>query len=52
MPMDCQVFQGMESEEILDAIPRFKLPFNISLELNGATPVLFPEKQNGEEVSS
>lgn len=46
---DCQVFQGMETEGILDAIPRFNLPFNISLELNSVTPILCLEKQNGEE---
>jgi hypothetical protein len=49
---DCQVFQGMESEGVFDVIPRFDLPFNISLELNSVTPVLYPEKQNGKEVSS
>lgn len=46
---DCQVFQGMESEGVFDVVPRFNLPFNISLELNRVTPVLYPEKQNGEE---
>jgi hypothetical protein len=43
------VFQGMETEGILEAIPRFNLPFNISLELNSVTPVLCLEKQNAEE---
>ena len=49
---DCQVFQGMEAEGVLDAMPKFSLPCNISLELNSAAPVLFPETQNGKEVRS
>jgi hypothetical protein len=49
---DCQVFQGMESEGVFDVTPRFNLPFKISLELNSVTPVLYPETQNGKEVSS
>lgn len=47
---DCQVFHGMESEGVLNAIPKFHLPFNISLELNSVTPMLYQEKQSGAEV--
>jgi len=36
---DCQVFQGMKSEGILAATPKFHLPFNISLELFGVTQI-------------
>jgi hypothetical protein len=47
---DCQVFHGMESEGVLNAIPKFHLPFNISLELNSVTPMLCQEKQSEAEV--
>ncbi len=36
---DCQVFHGMESEGVLNAIPKFKLPCNISLEKFSVTPI-------------
>jgi hypothetical protein len=36
---DCQVFHGMECEGVLDAIPRFHLPGNISLEMVRVTPL-------------
>jgi hypothetical protein len=35
----CQVFQGMKSEGILAATPKFHLPFSISLELFGVTQI-------------
>lgn len=40
---DCQVFNGMESEGLLNVIPRFNWPFNISLELSGVTPICHPK---------
>ena len=49
---DCQVFQGMESEGVMDAIPKFNWPFNISLELNSVTPMLYKENRSGTEASS
>jgi hypothetical protein len=35
--IDCQVFNGMESEGLLNVIPKINWPFNISLELSGVT---------------
>ena len=48
---DCEVFHGMETEGVFDVIPRFHLPFNISLELSNVTPVLYPDMQSETEVS-
>ena len=42
---DCQVFLGMESEGVLNAIPKFHLPFNISLELSNVTPMFYQKKE-------
>ncbi len=36
---DCQIFHSMESEGVLNAIPKFKLPCNISLEKFNVTPI-------------
>ena len=49
---DCQVFLGMESEGVFEAIPKFSLPFNISLKLSNVKPVAFPDMQSEIEVSS
>jgi hypothetical protein len=38
---DCQVFHGMESEGVLMAIPKFRWPFTISLELSRVTPMFY-----------
>ena len=48
---DCQIFSGMESEGIFEAIPKFRLPFNISLELSNVIPVRYPEMQSKTEIS-
>jgi hypothetical protein len=48
---DCQIFLGMESEGVFEAIPKFSLPFNISLELSNVMPVLYPDMQSETEVS-
>jgi len=42
---DCQVFLGMESEGVLNAIPKFHFPFNISLELSNVTPMFYQKKE-------
>jgi hypothetical protein len=42
---DCQVFHGMESEGVLNVIPKFHFPFNISLELFNVTPMLYQKKE-------
>jgi len=42
---DCQVFHGMESEGLLDAIPKFHWPFNISLKISSVTPIFFEKKE-------
>ena len=34
---DCQVFLGMESEGVMNVIPKLHWPFKISLELSGVT---------------
>jgi hypothetical protein len=47
---DCQIFLGMESEGVFEAIPKFSLPFNISLKLSNVKPVTFPDMQSEIEV--
>ena len=47
---DCQIFLGMESEGVFEAIPKFRLPFNISLKLSNVKPVTFPDMQSEIEV--
>ena len=42
---DCRVFQGMTSEGVMSVTPRFKLPFTLSLELFGVTPILHHKKE-------
>lgn len=37
----CKVFQGMETKGLMSIKPRFKLPCNISLEMDSLTPVAF-----------
>jgi hypothetical protein len=37
---DCQVIQGMKSEGIMSIQPKFSLPCNLSLELEGVTPYI------------
>ena len=49
---NCHVFQGMESEGVLNAIPKVHLPFNISLEKFNVTHVVYQEKQSEKETSS
>ena len=48
---DCQIFLGMESEGVFEAKPKFRLPFNISLELSNVMPVTFPDMKSEAEVS-
>jgi hypothetical protein len=40
-PSSCKVFQGMETLGLMSIKPRFKLPCNISLEMDSLTPVSF-----------
>ena len=42
---DCQVFQGMESEGVLNAIPKVQLPLNISFEKFKVTAMIYQRKQ-------
>ena len=42
---DCQVFHGMESEGVLNAIPKIRLPFNLWLERFKVTPMSYNGKQ-------
>jgi hypothetical protein len=42
---DCRVFPGMESEGVLSATPKFRLPFTISLELFSVTPMRYQKKE-------
>ena len=49
---DCEIFPGMESEGIFEAIPKFRLPFNISLELSNVIAVRYPDIKSRAEVSS
>ena len=48
---DCQVFLGMESEGVLNAIPKVSLPFNISFEKFKVTPMIYQGKQSEKEDS-
>ena len=36
---DCRIFRGMESEGVLNAIPKIRLPFNLWLERFKVTPM-------------
>ena len=40
--MSCPVIPGMKVEGIMNVIPTFKVPFNISLKVSGVTRVLQP----------
>jgi hypothetical protein len=42
----CQLFQGMESEGVLNAIPKVHPPFNISLEKFNVTPMVYQGQQS------
>ncbi len=42
---DCRVFKGMESEGVFNAIPKFRWPLTISLELFSVTPMLYQKKK-------
>ncbi|MFC1544814.1 hypothetical protein ACFL4X_01475 [Gemmatimonadota bacterium] len=42
---DCRVIQGMESEGIMIILPTVSFPFNLSLELQGITPMIKEESQ-------
>ena len=48
---ECQVFLGMESEGVLNAIPKIHLPFNLSLEIFNVTPMIYQRKQSEEKTS-
>jgi len=41
----CHVIPGMRAEGIMSIQPRLSLPCNISLELEGVTPYIHPERQ-------
>ena len=43
---NCEVFHGMESEGVMNAIPKVQLPFTISLERFKVTPMIHQEKQS------
>ena len=47
----CRVFKGMETIGIMNIKPGFKLPCNISLELESITPMFYQEKLPETEVS-
>lgn len=48
---NCQVFQGMESEGVLNAIPKVHLPLNLSLEKFKITPMVYQGKQSDKKDS-
>jgi hypothetical protein len=48
---NCQVFKGMESEGVLNAIPKVHPPFNISLEKFNVTPVVYHGEQSEKKVA-
>lgn len=41
---DCRVLPAMEVEGVMSVIPSFRLPFDISLEVSGVTPVMMPRE--------
>lgn len=41
---ECRVFQGMESEGVFCAVPKFRWPCTISLELSSVTPLIYQKK--------
>jgi hypothetical protein len=47
----CKVFQGMRSEGIMSIQPQFRLPCNISLELNNVTPLVHQPNHSVQWVS-
>lgn len=47
---NCKIFPGMESEGVFEAVPKFSLPLNISLELSSVLPVSYPDMQVNNEV--
>jgi len=48
---NCHVFQGMESEGVLNGIPKISFPFNLSVEKFKVTPMIYQAKQSEKEVS-
>ena len=42
----CHVIQGMKTRGIMSIQPRFSLPCNIRLELQGVSPTIFPDSQD------
>ena len=48
---NCHVFHGMESEGLMNAIPKVNLPFNISLEKFKVTPMIYQGKQSEENTN-
>ena len=48
---NCRVFQGMESEGVLNAIPKIHLPLNLSLEKFKITPIIYQGKQSEKQDS-
>ena len=47
---DCQVFLGMETEGVLNAIPKNSLPFKLSLERFNVTPISYHGIQSEEKT--
>lgn len=47
---NCEIFQGMESEGVLNAIPKVHLPFNIAFEKFKVTPMIYQGKEPEQEV--
>ena len=48
---DCRVYHGMETEGIVNVIPKVHLPLNISLEKFKVTPMIHRREQSGEKVN-
>jgi len=46
---NCQVFLGMETEGVLNAIPKINLPLKLSLERFNVTPMSYHGKQSEEK---
>jgi P2-related tail formation protein len=38
-PADCRIIQGMEMEGVMNILPKVTFPFNVSIEVQGITPM-------------
>jgi hypothetical protein len=49
-PSECRVIKGMNTEGIMNVLPKLSFPFNISLVVQGMTPVEMKESRAWQET--